>query len=67
MMTVRAERREPVVEKTSNKWNAAIVVFVIAALVNVRKNHAVAGLLALMAAACAVLTVWFFIPLLHTA
>lgn len=46
---------------------ALVVVFVIAAVVNVRKNPAVAGLLALMAAACAVLTVWFFITLLHTA
>ncbi len=44
-----------------------VVVFVIAAAANVRKNPAVAGLLALMAAGFAMLTVWFFISLLHAA
>jgi hypothetical protein len=44
-----------------------VVVFVIAAAANVRKNPAVAGLLALMAAGFAVLTVWFFISFLHAA
>ncbi len=44
-----------------------VVVFVTAAAANVRKNPAVAGFLALMAAGFAVLTVWFFISLLHAA
>ena len=42
------------------------VVLVIAAAANVRKNPGVAGLLALMAAGMATLTVWFFTTLLHS-
>jgi len=43
-----------------------VVVLVIAAAANVRKNPGIAGLLALMAAGMATLTVWFFTSLLHS-
>lgn len=43
-----------------------LVILVIAAAANMRKNPGVAGLLALLAAGVAMLTVWFFTSLLHS-
>ena len=43
-----------------------VVILVIAAAANLRKNPGLAGLLALMAAGVAMMTVWFFTTLLHT-
>ncbi len=43
-----------------------VVILVIAAAANIRKNPGVAGLLALLPAGAAMLTVWFFTTLLHS-
>ena len=45
---------------------ALTVALVIAAAVNVRKNPGVAGILALLAAGVAMLTVWLFTTLLSS-